>query len=616
MGNRDNYWLRKAQGSSITRRRFVGGAAVAGIGAAGIGIVGCGDDDGDDVAEPTSAGSSPTAGASPTTATESKPVGGVSRAIWLGGSQFDSVDVHRNWRDETSWISNYVLNKIVRYSNPDTGDLEGDLAEKWETQDAQTYTFQLRKDVKWQETPLTKGRALTSQDIKWHIERQAAAKLVDGSEAPFRFQSDYKDIKVETPDDYTVKLTLPTRNGAFLTRIAAYFATVPNRETIEKYEKDHTVLTEAAMPATGPFKLKQWQNGKDIIIERNPTHFRKGEPLLDGWITPWGLFADPNAARLAFEQKQTDFWYSPDGSVTKAVLDANKDTMYESLTGVANTVYLHLNMNKQFKDVRLVQAMNMAVDRRFMIQTFHQGLGQVSGPVTWLQEGFAVKPDDLIKYPGYRTDRDLEIKEARALWEAGGGPALGEVDVKSVETWLGPWPDTPQILQTMFNEALGVTQFKSTRATYNDDIIPNLANGEWPNWMAWTSQVNSPDPRNDLMAAFHSAGSANFQKVNNPELDKLLEDAIGTADLDDARENVLKAEDILLKNGMYGNIILYNYILRSAVWNYFGSNYKEPPAAGKPAIGYNLFAGHLTSRNSYIDPKDPSYADAVKNRTL
>jgi ABC-type oligopeptide transport system substrate-binding subunit len=168
----------------------------------------------------------------------------------------------------------------------------------------------------------------------------------------------------------------------------------------------------------------------------------------------------------------------------------------------------------------------------------------------------------------------------------------------------------------MFNEALGVTQFKSTRATYNDDIIPNLANGEWPNWMAWTSQVNSPDPRNDLMAAFHSAGSANFQKVNNPELDKLLEDAIGTADLDDARESVLKAEDILLKNGMYGNIILYNYILRSAVWNYFGSNYKEPPAAGKPAIGYNLFAGHLASRNVYIDPKDPSYADAVKNRTL
>src|SRR3970282_801026 len=115
------------------------------------------------------------------------------------------------------------------------------------------------------------------------------------------------------------------------------------------------------------------------------------------------------------------------------------------LSGAANTVFLHLNMNDQFKDIRLVKAMNMAVDRRLMIQTFHQSLGQVSGPVTWLQEGFAVKPDDLIKYPGYRTDRATEIKEARAPWEAGGAPALGEVDVKSVDTWLAPWPATSKV---------------------------------------------------------------------------------------------------------------------------------------------------------------------------
>jgi ABC-type transport system substrate-binding protein len=608
MGHRDNYWLRKAQGHQVSRRRFVGGVAIAGAGAATLGIVGCGDDDDDGGAQPT--------GPTPTSGESSKPVGGVSRAVWLGGSTFDSVDVHRNWRDETSWISNYVLNKIIRYSNPDAGVLEGDLAETWETPDGQSYTFNLRKDVKWQETALTNGRALTSQDIKWHIERQAGGKLSDGTEAPFRFQSDYRGIQVETPDDYTVKLKLPRPNGAFLTRIAAYFANVPNRETVEKFEKNHNTLTEEAMPATGPFTLKQWRTGKDIIVQRNPAHFRQGEPLLDGWITPWGLFDDPNAARLAFEQKQIDFWASPDSSVTKAVLDSHKDQMYEVLTGVANTVYLHLNMNKQFKDVRLVQAMNMAIDRRLMIQTFHQGLGQVSGPVTWLQDGFAVKPDDLNKYQGYRTDRDAEIKDARALWAAGGGPALGDVDVKAIDTWLGPWPDTSQILQSMLNQNLGVSQIKSTRGTYNEDVIPNLAKGEWPNWMAWTSQVNSPDPRNDLFASFHSTGSANFQKVNNPELDKLLEEAMMTADVDKAKETVLKAQDILLKNGQYGNVILYNYMYRTAVWKYFRSNYKEQGGNGRPAIGYNLAAGHLVSRNTYIDPKDPSYSNAVKNRTL
>jgi len=611
----DNYWLRRLDSNRLSRRRFVGGAAVTGVGAAGLGLVGCGDDDDDDTA-PTTAGGSPTAAASPTPVAAKPVAGGIMRSIWLGGSQFDSTDTHRGFRDETYWLSNYVLNKIIRYSNPDTGDLEGDLAEKWETLDSQTFTFTIRKDVKWQNTPLTNGRGLTSQDIKWHIERQANAKLVDGTVVPFRYQSDYAGIKVETPDDYTVKLTLPKPNGAFLTRIAAYFATVPNRETVEKFEKNFNQLTEEAMPATGAFTIKKWRANEDVYVQKNPLNFRKGEPNFDGMILPVGLFADPQAARLAFEQKQIDAWAAPDASLTKSILDSNKDQMYEILTGVANTVFLHLNMNNQFKDVRLVRAMNMAVDRRLMITTFHQGLGQVSGPVTWLQEGFAIKDEDLIKYPGYRTDRNLEIKEARELWAAGGGPALGEVDIRVTDTWLGPYPDTNQIMIKMFNEALGVTQFKSTKATYNDDIIPNLSNGKFPNWMSWTSQVNSPDPRNDLLNTFNSKGSGNFQKVNNAQLDKLTDDAILTSDLAQARSLTLDAQKIILDNGQFGNVILYNYISRAAYWNYYHGNFKTQPSAGKPGNGFNIFSGYLLPKNSYIDPKDPTYADSVKSRTL
>ncbi len=612
-----NYWVKRLNSSRLSRRHFVGGAAATGVGAAALGLVGCGDDD-EGEATPTTAGGSPvptTAGASPTPA--AGPVdGGILRSIWLGGSQFDSVDVHRNFRDETSWLSNQVLNKIVRYSNPDTGDLEGDLAEKYETPDAQTYTFTIRKDVKWQNTPLTNGRALTSADLKWHIERQAAGKLADGSEVPFRFKSDYAGIKVETPDASTLKLTLPKPNGAFLTRIAAYFATVPNRETTEKFEKTHNTLTEEAMPASGAFTIKKWRANEDVHVQKNPLNFRKGEPHLDGMILPVGLFADPTAARLAFEQKQIDAWASPDASVTKAILDAHKNEMYEVLTGVANTVFLHLNMNNQFKNVDLVKAMNIAVDRRLMISTFHQGLGQVSGPVTWLQEGFALKPVDLITYPGYRIDRAAEIKEARALWNAGGGPALGDVDIRVTDTWLGPYPDTNQIMIKMFNEALGVTQFKSTKCTYNDDIIPNLANGKFPNWMSWTSQVNSPDPRNDLLAAFNSGGSQNWQHVNNAELDKLTSDATLTADLTKARDLIQQAQKIILNNGQFGNVVLYNYISRAAYWNYLHGTLKKDPSAGKAGEGYNIFSGHLGAKLTYINPKDPTYTDAIKSRSV
>lgn len=612
-----NYWKRHTSAGRVTRRRFVGGVAAAGAGAASLGLVGCGDDD-DTSAQPTTSGQTPgatTAAGSPTAAATVVD-GGVVQGVWLGGSQFDSVDPHRGTRDEVGWLSSYVLNKIVRFSNPDTGDIEGDLAEKWETPDSQTFTFSIRKDVKWQNTPITNGRQFTAQDIKWHIERQAAGKLLDGTTPNFRFKSDWAGVKVETPDDYTVKLTLPAPNGGFLTRLSAFFANVPNREATEKFEGVHSTLTEEAMPGTSGFFLKKWRTGEDIVVMKNPDYFRKGEPHVDGMVNPWGLFADPNAARLAFEQKQTDFWGSPDPSVTKSVIDGHKNEMYEVLTGVANTVLMHLNVHKQFKDPRLVKAMHLAVDRRAMIQAFHQGLGQVSGPVPWLEEGFAIKPDELIKRPGYRTDRALEIKEARELWNAGGGPALGEVDIKAVDTWLGPWPDTSSVLKKMFNDAFGVSQFTSTKCTYNEDIIPNLGKGEYPNWMAWTNAVNSPDPRNDLYTTYHSKGSQNWSKVNNPELDKLLDDAKITSDLTKARDLVSKAQDIILENGMYGNVVLYNYINRTAYWNYFNGNIKVRPSAGKPGAGYNLSPGHLASKNNSFNPKDPTYTDAIKGRKI
>lgn len=618
MTPQDNYWLRTPQLSRFSRRGFVRGAVLGGAGLAGAALIGCGgdDDDGDEAAATAAATTAATTASGTTAAATAAPTeaptggiktGGVVRGVLLGGNVFDSVDVHRAFGDPTSWLSNYVLNKVVRYSNPDTGEIEGDLAESFETEDAQTYTFKIRQDVNWQDTALTGGRQLTSDDIRWHWERQASGLLADGEESPFRHQSFYSTIEnIETPDDFTVVATLNAPNGTFLDRLASYFSTVPNRETTEKFEADHRTLTEEAMPATGPYTLKSWRSGEEIVFVKNPGNFRQGEPHLDGWIYPI-LFEDPNAHRVAFEQKQVDRFSSPDPSLTKAIIEANAGEMSEVLTGVANTVFMHLNMNQQFKDVRLVRAMNLVFDRRAMIQTFHQGLGQVSGPVTWLQEGFALTPDELVTSDGYRVDRDADIKTARDLWAAANGDALGEVDIKIPDTWLGPWPDTTQVIPEMLNTAMGVTQFKSTRTTYNEEIIPNLANGTFPNWVAWTSQVSSPDPRASLHSTNHSTGSGNFQGINNPDLDPLLENALLTADYEEAVDLTRQAQRILLENGQYGNVVLYNYISRSAHWNYMHGLPKVEAMDGAPGQGYNIFAGHLAAGRWWLDPDDSSY---------
>jgi len=201
----------------------------------------------------------------------------------------------------------------------------------------------------------------------------------------------------------------------------------------------------------------------------------------------------------------------------------------------------------------------------------------------------------------------VDIEIALELWAAADGASLGEIDIKIPDTWLGPWPDTTLVIPKMLNEALGVDQFKSTRTTYNEKIIPNLANGTFSNWFAWTSQVSGPDPRAGMHTALHSEGSTNFQGVNNPELDKLLDTALLTSDYEEAVDLNRQAQRIVLANGQYGSVVPYNYISRSAVWSYFKGVAKVAPADGVPGQGYNIFAGHLAAGLWWLDQQDSSF---------
>ncbi len=136
----------------------------------------------------------------------------------------------------------------------------------------------------------------------------------------------------------------------------------------------------------------------------------------------------------------------------------------------------------------------------------------------------------------------------------------------------------------------------------------NLANGTFPNWFAWTSAVAGPDPRQGLRSGFHSASSTNYQHVNNPELDGLLDKALQETDYKKAVDLSRQAQRILIQNASFGNINAYNYIFRSGGWNYFNGLFKTTPSETTPGEGYNIFAGHLAPKIVWIDTKNATFS--------
>ena len=99
-----------------------------------------------------------------------------------------------------------VHNRMARYafadeiSGPSDMSLKGDLAESWQAgPDGRTWTFKIRKGVKWQNVPPLNGRELVAADIKYCYEQYAK----EGVQA-FTFEA----IEgMETPDKHTLGST-------------------------------------------------------------------------------------------------------------------------------------------------------------------------------------------------------------------------------------------------------------------------------------------------------------------------------------------------------------------------------------------------------------------------
>ncbi len=611
MTTRDNYWTKPRFG----RRRFMGSATAAGVGAAALGLVGCGDDDDDDsknsdtpgATTTTSSGGSPTA--APSSSAGKPKKGGINVA--QSAMAYDSIDPHRTVASPAIQVLTRAMSKLLYFKNPNTGEVAGDLAEKWETPDAKTVTLTIRKGVKWQSkgpgasNPAAKpGRDFTVDDVIYNIERQKAGLLSDGSKATFGRKSYWSGVdKVEAVDDSHLKMTLTKPNAAFVQGLANEFNLIVQKELIEATEGKAAEISADKVIGTGPYILTEWAPGKSISAVQNTEYFLKDQPYLEAthWVQ---TFADPTAYRIAFEQKQIDSFSDPDPDVVTSLHDSNKDATYTRYSGVANTVAIYLPATQApWNDPRLIKAVNLAADRRQLIQQLHNGLGKVSGPVSWLQEKWAIPQADLDKTPGYRAKKDEDLAEAKKLWDAANGSSLGEITWVTADIWTGraAWGATPDIITSMFNKAFGTDQFKSRVAGYAE-IIPAWNSKKFEPFFGWIPNVEIPDARGDMVAAFNSTSPGNIWGVSEPEkIDAKLSRALETLDDKEALKLVREVQDLALENGQYGRIIMYNYISPSLYWNYLHTTGPAPDA------GWNFLANGVATLDDWIDPDDASY---------
>jgi len=329
-----------------------------------------------------------------------------------------SFDAHRETTFATIHSAAPFYSVLIRVNPNDpssTTDLVCDLCTVMPapTDGGKTYTFKIREGVKFHD-----GSPLTAADVaaSWNEIIFPAKGILSPR------QSHYTMVdSVEAADSTTVVFHLKFPTNAFLPALADPYSWIYEKKILDKdprwYEKN--------IMGSGPFKFVSYQIGQSIKGVRDPNYYRKGLPLLDGFI---GIYAPKQAIQLdaiRSDRAAIEFRGYPPSAVDqlKQELDG-KITVQRDDWNCGSFIEIN-HQKKPFDDVRVRRALTLAIDRWHTapelarIATVH-----TVGGIVFPGSPLAATKAELQQIAGWWPDIEKSRAEARRLLKEAGAEGL------------------------------------------------------------------------------------------------------------------------------------------------------------------------------------------------
>jgi peptide/nickel transport system substrate-binding protein len=298
---------------------------------------------------------------------------------------------------------------LVKFDGKDYPKVIPDLAESWKVApDGMTYTFKIRSGVKFHD-----GSPLTSEDIKASYDR-----IISPPEGVVSIRKAYyaQIGAVETTDATTVVFKLKGPMAGVLEALASPFNCIYSAKKL----KENPRYPETEIMGTGAFTFVEHVKGSSWEGKRFDDYFQAGKPYLDGYKI---FFVKSGGVVPGILGGQFDAEFrGRNPSERIQLLDKMKDnlTLHEG-TWVNNLMLVFNTTRKPFDDVRVRQALSMAIDRwggstalsKISILKFVGGV---------MRPGYsmALPEAELVKLPGYSKNINKSRDDAKKLLAAAG----------------------------------------------------------------------------------------------------------------------------------------------------------------------------------------------------
>jgi ABC-type transport system substrate-binding protein len=361
--------------------------------------------------------------------------------------------------------------------------------------DLKTFKLKLRSGVKF-----TDGTPYDAAAVVKNFQR-----IMDPKNR-CRCASDLSTIaKVEATGPLEVTIHTGSPSAHLPATLADIAGMVVSPTAAEKYGADFGKHGIGA----GPFKLKEWQRGAQVVFERNPDYWRKPAAYLDEVVLR--PMPDAQTRYASLKAGNLDILMNAGG---RDVLDARQQKNIIALeAGSLGTTFIQLNLKTpELSDIRVRRAMAHAISREAYNKAINRGMDKIASTPF----GTSLFPHEAVDdYPGF------DLAKAKKLVEEYGKPIKIKLSVSAAPQSVL----AGQAFQQMWKkvgietEIVPLEQVQLIRAGAAKDYQAML--------YRWAGGV---DPDKNVYWFFHSNGSANRTSYSDPEMDKLLDAGRATTD--------------------------------------------------------------------------------------
>lgn len=413
---------------------------------------------------------------------------------------------------------------------------EANLAE-WETEDNQHFTFKFKEGVKWHN-----GEELTVHDWVFALEtiahkdyegsRYPNVQTIEGADA-FRNGEADSISGLEVVNDYEIKVTFDEPRLNNLTNIWAYPLPKKAYEGIAVADMAASDIVRKNPIGVGPFKVEKIVPGESVELVRNDDYWN-GDVLLDKIII---RVIDNTSTKGALEKGDIHLMeLQPVSAPEVEPLDNVEVVTAPGLSyyyvgfklGKFDNEKLEIvETNPKYEDKRLRQAMMYALNRQEWVDAFFFGYGKPINKPVPSSHWISAEDSDLNTYE-YDPEKAKELLDEAGYVDTNGDgfredPDGNEFVVKFAHYATGnpTFEARAQALGQYWEEVGLKTEVELIEVNLYYDMIEKDDPGLETFYGGWGTGAD-PDPS----GLWKSDALWNYPRYNNPQSDKLLEDAL------------------------------------------------------------------------------------------